>query len=75
MTTTYQLAVTSAAGCLAIDSLTVTVLPVRDLYVPNIFSPNFDGINDALTVYAGKAVRRIKSFQVLQPLGRAGVQS
>ncbi|MBK7335031.1 MAG: gliding motility-associated C-terminal domain-containing protein [Saprospirales bacterium] len=69
VTTIYVLAVTSSAGCLAIDSLTVTVLPVRDLYVPNIFSPNYDGINDALTVYAGKAVRRIKSFQVFSRWG------
>ncbi|MFO0415573.1 MAG: gliding motility-associated C-terminal domain-containing protein, partial [Bacteroidota bacterium] len=43
-TTTYTLTVTSAAGCTASDQVLVTLL--RPIDVPNVFSPNGDGIHD-----------------------------
>jgi gliding motility-associated-like protein len=68
-TTVYTLTVTSADGCVRSDSLTVFVEKVRDVFVPNIFTPNQDGINDAATVFAGKSVRQIKSFRVFSRWG------
>ncbi|MBK7407770.1 MAG: gliding motility-associated C-terminal domain-containing protein [Saprospirales bacterium] len=68
-TTAYTLTVTSEDGCAGSDSLIVHVLKVRDIYVPNIFSPNFDGINDRLTVFAGKSVRQINSLKVFSRWG------
>jgi len=44
--TVYQLTLTDGNGCLAGDSVLVTVIPVLDIYAPNAFSPNADGIND-----------------------------
>jgi len=50
------------------------VLPMADqdsgLYVPDIFSPNGDGENDVLVIYADTGdVKNIKSFQVYSRWG------
>jgi gliding motility-associated-like protein len=42
-TTSYQLKVTSDKGCVATAEMTIKVL---GLTIPNVFSPNGDGIND-----------------------------
>lgn len=68
-TTVYTLTVTSADGCVRSDSLTIFVEKIRDIFVPNIFTPNQDGINDAATVFAGKSVRQVKSFRVFSRWG------
>jgi len=39
-------------GCAVSDSLFIKVLDVRKVYLPNVFSPNADGINDVFTVFA-----------------------
>lgn len=39
-------------GCAVSDSLFIEVLDVRKVYLPNAFSPNADGANDAFTVFA-----------------------
>lgn len=56
---TYTLTVTSAAGCVASDKVFVKVLKMPK--VPNVFSPNGDGINDKwvieyLDTYPGATV-------------------
>ncbi|MFK7808129.1 MAG: gliding motility-associated C-terminal domain-containing protein, partial [Saprospiraceae bacterium] len=40
-----------------------------DVFIPNAFSPNFDGVNDYLEVYAGTSVKQIKSFKVFNRWG------
>lgn len=44
----YRLAVTSANGCVAFDTVKVTV--INELYVPTAFTPNGDGLNDTWQV-------------------------
>ncbi len=47
----YKLTVTSAYGCSASDSLRVKIgKGIREIKVPNIFTPNGDGINDTWTI-------------------------
>jgi gliding motility-associated-like protein len=59
----------SENGCEATDGITVFVEKNRPVYVPNVFSPNDDGINDIFTIYAGKSVTNIKSFVVFSRWG------
>jgi gliding motility-associated-like protein len=74
-TTAYTVTVTSVDGCTASASVevTVTVIPPKgNVFVPNAFSPNGDGINDVLLVFADeKEVREVTSFRVFTRWGEA----
>jgi gliding motility-associated-like protein len=53
-TTEYSVVVTSDSGCVATSSATITVNPQHEIYVPNAFSPNNDGINDYWEIFGYK---------------------
>ncbi len=61
---TYFLAVDLVGGCPSSDSVRVSVLKIRRVFVPNIFTPNDDGENDFLTVFAGKGTKTVQKFQI-----------
>jgi gliding motility-associated-like protein len=46
LTTTYCATVTSVEGCSNNNCVTVFVKDISTLYVPNVFTPNNDGVND-----------------------------
>ncbi len=69
ITTTYSVTVTSLDGCADEDAMTLYVDSDNDIYVPNIFSPNGDNVNDRLLISAGKDVERIVSFMVYDRWG------
>lgn len=68
--TLYQVTVTDSYGCTATDDITIRVDKDRRIFLPNAFSPNFDGVNDYFTVFAGAQVARIKQFKVFDRWGQ-----
>ena len=67
----YQVIITSTDFCLDSAALQLIVQEKPGVYIPNAFSPaNFDGINDAFTVYTGeRGVEKIKSLYVFSRWG------
>jgi gliding motility-associated-like protein len=65
-TTTYTAVVSSTVNhCSDTGSITITVLDIREVYVPNIFNPHDEnGRNDFFTVYGGAEVKKIVSLKV-----------
>lgn len=49
--TAYVVTVTDENGCITTDTVFVDVNGYMEVFVPNIFSPNGDGVNDILIVY------------------------
>ena len=70
-TTTYHLIVYTSDGCMARDAITVFVIDNEDVYIPNAFSPNHDGMNDYFTVYGGAELGSIKTLKIFDKWGSA----
>ncbi len=69
MTTTYTVHVANRGGCTATDQLTVNVLcNGANLFIPNTFSPNHDGMND-LFYPRGTGIFTIKSIKIFSRWG------
>ncbi|MBI5916585.1 MAG: gliding motility-associated C-terminal domain-containing protein [Bacteroidetes bacterium] len=68
-TTTYHIHVIDTNGCSAMDKITVVVNEERPFYVPTAFSPNGDGTNDRLLLYAGPDVAVVHSFRIFDRWG------
>jgi gliding motility-associated-like protein len=69
-TTTYNVEAVTAQGCAANSQVTVHVLCNNsNLFVPNTFSPNNDGMNDFFYV-RGTGLSRVKSFRIFNRLGQ-----
>ena len=41
----------------------------RPIYIPNAFSPNFDGQNDGFTIYSGPAAANIQILRIYNRWG------
>jgi gliding motility-associated-like protein len=54
VTTQYQVTATTDSGCVANTQVLVTVIPQHQLYIPNAFTPNNDGVNDYWQAFGDK---------------------
>ena len=69
-TTLYTMTVVdSITGCTQLDEVLLRVDKQRNIYIPNAFSPNADGINDFFMIYSGQGVRQILNFKIFDRWG------
>ncbi|MEM9261482.1 MAG: gliding motility-associated C-terminal domain-containing protein, partial [Bacteroidota bacterium] len=69
VTTTYNVLVSDGLGCTKADSITIFVDDRPRIYVPNVFSPNFDGINDRFTIFGANEVEEVELLQIHERWG------
>ncbi len=67
---TYTLTVFDANGCEGVGSISVTVDPNRNVYVPNVFWPgNPGGLNDHFNPQIGRGVERVNYMRIYDRWG------
>ena len=65
----FELSATDDKGCVYTDDLKIRVLLNSAIYVPNVFSPNEDGINDIVAPLTDPSVTRIDYFRIYSRWG------
>ncbi|WP_420461441.1 gliding motility-associated C-terminal domain-containing protein [Neolewinella sp.] len=65
----YTLTVTDENGCQAIDDIFVEIDANRNIFIPNVFSPNMDGRNDDFRIYACTGVVGITKVNIFNRWG------
>ncbi|MBX2817304.1 MAG: gliding motility-associated C-terminal domain-containing protein [Saprospiraceae bacterium] len=65
----FILQVVDLNGCSATGEVMVRVDKARNLFIPNAFTPDNDGINDKWQIFTGPSVRQIKWTQVFDRWG------
>lgn len=64
-----QVIATDEQGCKTSDYVTIYVAHPDEVFIPNAFSPNNDGLNDLFMVYSGEDVQLIRSILILDRWG------
>ncbi len=74
-TSAYQVMVTDINGCVGEDNILVEVDKNRNVFIPNIFTPDGDGFNDIFTVFTGVGVERVNFMRVYDRWGEQVFES
>ncbi|MEN0004010.1 MAG: gliding motility-associated C-terminal domain-containing protein, partial [Bacteroidota bacterium] len=65
----YNVTVINENGCTATDRIVLNMTKERAVYIPNVFSPDGDGDNDVIMIFAGAEVAQIRDFQIFDRWG------
>ncbi|HFB99773.1 MAG TPA: T9SS type B sorting domain-containing protein, partial [Phaeodactylibacter sp.] len=68
-TTTYSITLLDGNGCSTTDEITINVEKGREVFIPNVFTPNQDGNNDFFIVFGGQEVLKVHEFRVFNRWG------
>lgn len=81
---TYNVTISDQQGCVLSDSIQVSSAAATtrcnidiasNLYIPNAFSPNRDGVNDGFTIYPKYGLIQTTSYQIFDRWGNLVFQS
>lgn len=70
-TVTFTGSLVDLNGCSTTDRVTVYVDKTRNIFVPNAFSPDGDGINDRLLIFSDQDVSVVRSFLIFNRWGES----
>ena len=65
----YKVTATDENGCTGSDDINVIVKKARNVFIPNVFSPNGDGINDIFFINTGEGINEIVELQIFDRWG------
>ena len=68
-TTAYQATAFNFFGCEDTDDITIIVEKNRNVFIPNVFTPNDDGNNDVFIVHGGIDVEKIHVLKIYNRWG------
>lgn len=71
----YILQATDVNGCTDYDSVKIQVIPIHDIFIPNVFTPNGDGNNDYFEVFGNKKTWKQFEVQVFNRWGEKVYES
>jgi gliding motility-associated-like protein len=65
----YSVEIFDTLGCNGSDDIFIEVDKNRNVFIPNVFTPNGDGFNDGFQVFSGPGVTQINSMIILDRWG------
>jgi gliding motility-associated-like protein len=65
----YTVKSTNNAGCEVSKNIVVSVFKKGKFFIPNVFSPNEDGINDNFTLLGNEGIKQLKTFELYDRWG------
>jgi gliding motility-associated-like protein len=68
-TATMTATVTDTSGCTGADSMRLTVIVPRIIFIPTVFSPNGDGLNDYFTISGRRNLVNIALLKIYDRWG------
>jgi gliding motility-associated-like protein len=66
---TYRLTVTDANGCTQEDAITLRAVIEQDIYIPNVFTPNGDLVNDHFFISTNSFIHEIEELSIFDRWG------
>lgn len=70
-TETFTLTLEDANGCIVTDQITVFINSEVNIFVPNAFTPNGDGVNDAFNVTGNELIEVVRRLTIFDRWGVA----
>lgn len=65
----YLIAVTDENGCVGVDEVQIRITAEREVFFPNVFTPNDDEINDYFTAFGAAGAFEITSLRIYNRWG------